>query len=121
MGRSQRHMQEIYGRDSNGFTDASPSNLRPRNTVAPAITGTAQVGETLTTTNGTWVGPIDGKTITFTRQWYRGATAISGATGLTRVLAEADLAAIMTCRVTATNLNGTTVAVSNATEAVIAA
>lgn len=33
-----------------------PSTAAPANTVAPAITGTPAVGQTLTTTDGTWTG-----------------------------------------------------------------
>ena len=40
----------------------------PVNTVAPAITGTAKDGQTLTSTTGTWTGSA---TITYTRQWKR--------------------------------------------------
>lgn len=51
--------------------------------VPPAITGTAQVGSTLTTTSGSWNNP----STTFTYQWLRcvssntGCVTISGATG----------------------------------------
>ena len=49
----------------------------PVNTVAPAVTGTATFGSTLTTTNGTWLGA---PAPTFTYQWYRSpSTSISGA------------------------------------------
>ena len=42
---------------------------------APAISGTAAVGSTLTTTDGTWTGT----TITYAYQWKRGGSNISGA------------------------------------------
>lgn len=88
----------------------------PRNTVAPAITGTAQEGQTLTTTNGTWAG----NAATYTRQWKRGATNV-GAGGLTYVVQAGDVGATIKCVVTATNSTGSVSADSNTTATVIAA
>jgi hypothetical protein len=67
---------------------------------APVASGTAQVGETLSTTNGTWQGVA---TITFTYQWRRDAVNISGATSSTYVLVAADYTTDVDCVVTATN------------------
>ena len=72
----------------------------PLNTVAPAVTGTASFGSTLTTTNGTWTGLAP---ITFTYQWQRVATNISGATSSTYVLVAADVGNTIRCVVKATN------------------
>lgn len=88
----------------------------PVNTVAPAITGTAQVGQTLTVTNGTWAG----NAATYTRQWKRGATNV-GAGGTTYVPVVGDIGSPITCIVTATNSTGAVTATSNATANVIAA
>jgi hypothetical protein len=91
------------------------------NTVAPAITGTAQAGETLTTTNGTWTG----SDLTYARQWQAnpgtGFVDIAAATGLTLVLAAGQVGSTIRCRVTATNVLGAVVANSNTTATVIAA
>jgi TP901-1 family phage major tail protein len=93
--------------------------IGPYNTVAPAVTGTPTVGQTLTTTNGTWAGDA---TITFARQWQAGNVAdandpswtnISAATNLTYVLVSGQLAKYVRCRVTATNSVGSTIAYSN--------
>jgi len=93
--------------------------IGPYNTVAPAVTGTPTVGQTLTTTNGTWAGDA---TITFARQWQAGNVGdpndpswanISGATNLTYVLVSGNLAKYIRCRVTATNSVGSTIAYSN--------
>lgn len=84
-------------------------------TVAPAITGTAEVGETLTSNNGTFTGDA---TITYTYQWFAGGVAISGATSSTLVLASAQLGKVITVRVTATNSSGTSAGFSAATSAV---
>jgi len=73
----------------------------PVNTVAPAVTGTASFGSTLTTTNGTWTGA---PAPTFTYQWFRSpSTSISGATSSTYVLVAADVGFGIFCRVRATN------------------
>lgn len=83
----------------------------PVNTVAPAITGTAEVGQTLTRTLGTWTGT---GTITYATQWLRNGTAISGATGATYLQQGADVGPLITVRVTATDDEGSRSAVSNA-------
>lgn len=90
----------------------------PINTVLPAITGTAQVGVTLTTTNGTWVGDA---TITYARQWRANGVAIPGATATTYQPVVADIGKYISCAVTATNLAGQGTAYSASTAAVIAA
>lgn len=87
----------------------------PTNTVLPAITGTAEVGETLSVSNGTFTGDA---TITYAYQWYAGGVAISGATSATFDLTSAQLGKIIAARVTATNAAGTAFAFSNATAAV---
>jgi TP901-1 family phage major tail protein len=95
------------------------ATIAPYNTVAPAITGTTTVGQTLTTTNGTWAGDA---TITYARQWQRGDAAdqnhpswtnIAAATNLTYVLQAGDSGKRIRCVVTATNSEGSTVALSN--------
>lgn len=98
-----------------GTLKISPVHVAPANTVAPAITGIAKVGETLTVTNGTWTGV---PTPSYTRQWYADDVAIDGADGLTYVLTEAEEGAVITVVVTATNAAGSATAVSDATSAV---
>ena len=72
-------------------------------TGAPAITGTAQVGETLTAdTSG--IADEDGLTnATFTYQWLVDNAAIAGATGSTYTLADADESKTIKVRVTFTD------------------
>lgn len=98
-------------------TDAV-SGIAPVNTVAPALSGTPIVGETLTVTNGTWTGT---PAPTYAREWLRDGSAISGATGTTYVLTEDDVDASITVRVTGTNSAGNAQAVSNAIGPVVAA
>lgn len=90
----------------------------PVNTVAPAITGTAQVGQTLTRTNGTWVGDA---TITFATAWYASGVVIPGATASTYQPVVGDIGDTITVVITATNGKGVATATSAATAAVIAA
>ena len=83
----------------------------PANSAMPAISGTAQIGQTLTVSNGTWSGP---GTITYSFQWLRcdqnggNCTAISGATKNSYTLTSADVGHSMRARVTAKNANGST-------------
>jgi len=88
----------------------------PDNTAAPAITGTAKVGSTLTSTTGTWTGSP-----TYARQWKAGGVAISGATAATYVPVSGDLGKTITVTVTGTNDKGKVSATSEATAAVVAA
>ena len=97
----------------------TPIKLQFLNTVAPVVSGTATVGQTLSTTNGTWTGA---PAPTFTYQWQRVTTNISGATSSTYVLVVADVGNTIRCVVTATNAiapSGVT-ANSNSTAAVAA-
>src|SRR4029077_20403156 len=96
----QSRVGQIVGRGA--LNPAGPS--APVNTVLPAISGTTQVGQTLTTTNGTWTGSPTG----YAYQWKRGGSNISGATASTYLLVTADLAATITVTVTATNVIGST-------------
>ena len=67
--------------------DARPNSLA---TGAPTISGTAQVGKTLTA-NTSGIADADGLTnVAFSYQWLSDDTAIQGATGLTYTLEEAD-------------------------------
>lgn len=101
---------------------------RPINQVAPAITGTEEVGSTLSVSDGTWTGSP-----TFAYQWFRAITsggeivtsgglmtgnAISGETNNTYLLDALDEGEFIFCEVTATNANGSTMAQSNATGAI---
>jgi len=90
---------------------AFPSN--PFNILPPVISGplTPTLGSTLTlTSNGTWGGS---PTITFTYQWYRGSTEISGANNNTYIIVGSDIQQLITCEVTGTNSTGSSNASSN--------
>jgi len=83
----------------------------PNNTVRPAITGTVEETETLTCSDGTWVGT---GTITFAYQWLRGGQPITGETSATYVVTLADRGFLLTCRVTAADDDGNRSKLSNA-------
>lgn len=70
--------------------------LTMKTTPTPTITGTAQVGEALTAVPGTWVP--DGVNLSF--QWYRGGTAITGATKSTYLVQPGDALSALKVAVT---------------------
>ena len=90
-----------------GATDIDGGNL-PSNSVAPAITGTAQEGQTLTCSTGTWSGSP-----TYTYQWKRNGSNIGSATNSTYTLVSGDVGQTIKCTVTATNFIGSSTADSN--------
>lgn len=91
--------------------------VAPANTVAPSITGTAQVGETLTVADGTWTGR---EAPSFRYQWNADDVAITGATAKTYVPVADDVGKTITVTVTGANWKGSVSATSAATAAVIA-
>jgi len=105
------------GVSANSNSTASVAGNAPVNTVAPVVSGTATFGQTLSTTNGTWTGV---PTPTFTYQWQRVTTNISGATSSTYVLVAADVGNTIRCVVTGTNAVSAVSANSNSTATVAA-
>jgi len=87
------------GYTSKSKTSAAKTVAKATFTTAPAptISGTLKVGSTLTATPGTW-SPTPSS---FTYQWYRGDTAISGATKATYKLVSADKGKTIKVKVTA--------------------
>ncbi|MBD3942551.1 hypothetical protein IF188_12670 [Microbacterium sp. NEAU-LLC] len=86
-------------------------------TVLPQISGTAQVGATLTATDGEW--NVSG--LSLSRQWFRGTTAVAGATGTTYALGAADLGQIISVTVSVARDGFGSAAVSSAPTAAVAA
>lgn len=83
----------------------------PENTAPPVLTGTPEVGEVLSVTNGDWSGE---PAPTFARQWKADGDNISGATGMTHTLQPASEGKEITVEVTATNDAGSATETSNA-------
>jgi polysaccharide biosynthesis protein PslG len=96
----------------------------PANTVAPTISGSAQVGQTMTATTGTWSGTAP---ISYAYQWQRcnsagaSCTSISGATSPSYTLTSDDNGSTVLIQVTASNSAGSASAVSAASAVVQAA
>lgn len=106
---------DVTATNSVGSTSASSNSIiatatAPVNTVAPVISGTAVVGQTLSSTTGTWTGT---PTITYAYQWKRNGSNIASATSSTYTLVQADATFAITCAVTATNVAGSAEATSN--------
>ena len=99
--------------------DARPNSLA---TGAPTISGTAQVGKTLTA-NTSGIADADGLTnVAFSYQWLSDDTAIQGATGLTYTLEEADEGKAITVQVSFSDDGGNNETLTSAaTDAVSAA
>lgn len=94
----------------------------PTNTTPPGITGTPQVGQTLTASTGTW----SGSPTRYAYEWRRcnstggNCSAISGATGAGYKLTTADQGSTIRVAVTATNEAGSATAQSPPTPIVAA-
>ena len=101
---------------------AAHGALPPAIVTAPQVTGTAQAGQTLTTSTGTW----NGSPTTYAYQWQRCdatgvCTPIDGATAASYLLTPGDIGATLEVVVTATNAVGSQAATSTPTAAVAAA
>jgi hypothetical protein len=100
---------------------ASAPPSPPVNSSPPTTSGTAQAGQTLTASPGTWTGA---QPITYAYQWQRcdtsgaSCSAIAGATATTYPVGSADVGTTLRVAVTATNTARTATATSAATPVV---
>jgi hypothetical protein len=94
---------------SNIFS-AGPTGPVPVNTVAPAITGTAQIDQIVTCSKGSWQSDT---TITYSLQWTIDGNNIIGATNSQFQITAEEVFKNLACNVTATNVNGSAVQASN--------
>lgn len=107
-----------------GVGTAASQAAPPANTAVPSVTGTPQVGRTLTATTGSWSGDTP---MTFAFQWQRcsasGTTcgAIAGATSSSYAVVAADVGGSLRVVVTATNASGSASAASAPTAPVAGA
>ena len=105
-----------------GFSTAA-SSAAPVNTAEPKISGTAQEGQTLSGSSGTWTGT---GTITYKYQWRRcnaqgnGCSNIGGADSSNYQLKTADVGHTVRVRVTAKNGDGSASSDSNESAVVTA-
>ena len=79
----------------------------PLNTAAPTISGGTAVGNTLTTTNGTWTSTDAFNPVSYSYQWKRGVTNV-GSNQNTYVTVSGDAGSNITCEVSAINQRGST-------------
>ncbi len=102
-------------------SSAAQANYAPSNTAAPAISGTPEVGQTLTANNGSFSSDT---TPTYSYQWEQcdtqgaNCTVIAGATSQTYAVKSTDLGKTLRVVVTARNTSGATAATSAQTAAV---
>jgi hypothetical protein len=113
-------LADTISAQSGASTTASP----PANTALPTISGTAQAGQTLTASSGSWSGS---QPIAYGYQWQRCDTAgancspIGGATATSYTATSSDVGATLAVTVTATNSAGSSSATSPPTTTVQAA
>jgi hypothetical protein len=111
-----------FGNATAAFSEPSAviAAVAPRATSAPAVSGTARDGETLTVTRGVWAGTVPQ---TYTQRWERcspGCVPIDGATATTYELTGADVGHRVRAVVIANGPGGATEAASAPTEPVAA-
>ncbi|HLY86205.1 MAG TPA: hypothetical protein VKO84_06825 [Gaiellaceae bacterium] len=97
-------------------------NTAPTPATAPSISGTPSVGATLTAAEGTWSGSPTSVAVAWLRCDANGdsCATISGASGTTYVLTQADAGHTIRLSVTATSPTGSTTFVSKQTAALAA-
>ena len=81
----------------------------PTNTSTPAISGTGVAGDVLTCGSGTW----NDDNATYSYQWLRNGSAISGATSASYTATSDDIGSSIACQVTAISIGGSTTTTSN--------
>jgi RHS repeat-associated protein len=115
---------EVTGTNTAGKGDAATSAQtaaiaarKPSNSAAPAISGTAEDGQTLSASTGSWSGT---PTISYAYQWRRcdgageGCSDIAGATSSAYTATFEDVGYRLRVRVSATNAVGSSEATSSA-------
>jgi len=100
------------------------TGLLPVNYAPPTISGTAQLGQTLTAATGSWTNWTSAQTV-YVIQWQRcdtlgaGCTAIPGATAASYAVTTADVGRTLRVSIAASNPTGTSQAVVSAQTTVI--
>jgi hypothetical protein len=99
----------VYAVNSSGIRGIPVEAILPVNTVEPVASGTPEVGELLTVTNGTW----NNNPTSYTYKWINDTDYIPGATASTYTVQASDIGLSVNCEVTAINNVGPAVAFSN--------
>lgn len=92
----------------------------PLNTASPTVSGSTTQGQTLSSTTGTW-NNNDAFLGTYTYQWTRAGSNISGATSSTYSTVLGDVGNAIACKVTSTNDRGATTVTSSNSISVVSA
>jgi hypothetical protein len=109
----------LFGRPDSGRA----AGAAPVNTASPTLSGAAQEGQTLATSNGSWNGSPTSYTYTWSQCDTGGdaCTTIAGATAATYAATSSDVGHTLRATVTATNAGGATQATSAASAVVSSA
>jgi lysophospholipase L1-like esterase len=102
-----------YGLIFDAFRDAIGTPVAvgaPQNAVPPALSGIPAPGSTLSCSLGTWSGSTP---LTYITQWLRNNSTIDGQTASAYLIQASDVGHAISCRVTASNTDGSAVATSN--------
>jgi hypothetical protein len=128
VGHTLRVTVTAKNADGSGTATSAPSAVvsdktAPTPTAAPSISGTPAVGSALTANKGTWSGNPTSVAVAWLRCDADGndCATISGASGDTYTLTQADAGGTVRLSVTATNAKGSTTFVSKQTAAAPAA
>lgn len=107
----------LFGSALAGGGSPAPQPVVPSNTVAPEVSGTPQVGQTINTSSGTWSGTAP---ITYEYKWQSSAdgstgwTDIAGATTASLAVVSGHLSRYLRSQVRATNAVGASGWISSA-------
>lgn len=119
VGHSLRVTVTAKNADGSASSQSAPTAVvsnaaAPGNTAAPTVSGSTQVGSTLTAANGSWSGSPSGYTYAWSRCDQTGSSCadIGGATANTYKLQQVDAGTTLRVTVTATNGAGSTSATS---------
>ena len=123
-GSSWMNSPASFYASSSAVEAPPPPPTAPSNTVLPSVSGTAQVGQTLTASDGMWGGSTP---MGFGYQWQdcdssgAGCVDVSGATSVSDTLGSGDVSHTVRAVVTASNAGGSTSASSAASAVVVSA
>jgi hypothetical protein len=106
--RGRQLICRVTEKNHEGQASADSAALRvagvsPKDVEAPRISGAAALGQTLTCGHGIWEGAPPPA---FSYQWYRDGVAIASATASTYTVESADQGHLLSCVVTAANVQG---------------
>jgi hypothetical protein len=117
----QYWLQEEYSNDGNACLQHYTPTVAPSTVASPVVSGTAALGQVLSTSDGSWMHAPSG----YTYQWQRcaadgtGCANISGATAATYQLTASDVQHVVLAEVSAQNAAGTSAFVTSAPTSVV--